>query len=679
MNDITAPIIADSGPEPEFEVGSDTFDVSVGQWYWVLATRKNKDNTVEDARWLGCCIHVGSNYLEIKSPPSPQGGYSSTRIHFDDFWTSLLYEPDHARILAEKVAVAQGTSRKLMTEIRELTQRLGIQSQTGQIGSSATPDAGGSALMVMSGTDNIGEYKRDLIKAKEETLPALFEKLKDSNNQVARWMSADAVSLEAALNPMKASLKLIDGRIFNITLYAGLTESAAQVREGPAADIHEKLRVMQSRLYMDEECLMQYEAGGMEFENIRQFDDWLARDENFYRLLPFPRCVVAFRVRRYEKARSAETLGQAFINFSKAQADKYTFLYVRNGEQLWWIQTDLDFGPNLFPDQAVYDPLRPVMVTMFADRIDKVMTLDDYETRVEQAKEAKRLHEQWVRDNPVEDYKAAHGGNAWGYRSPYEGGSYQNSWRIPGDSEFRPDAWKSMDPSNVYFDDYMEQKKAEIEQYNRIALIIQGLFDRSMCLHPHMPVQLWNQNSFANAVELVYDGNATLYSGEKPDFQAYFDRLNALIDENSLVIGQEYQWMKREAARENAKAERSLYRRDYRPVELARPHGDPGPGYISRMTEWKKRARKAVFRWTREGPYVRYRGYTTVPCVIEVEARKLFNVSAYKPGDFRQFFLDRRTRHEYLKWAPMLLAAEDFHAGKTSREKGTFDHYTINL
>lgn len=43
-------------------------------------------------------------------------------------------------------------------------------------------------------------------------------------------------------------------------------------------------------------------------------------------------------------------------------------------------------------------------------------------------------------------------------------------------------------------------------------------------------------------------------------------------------------------------------------------------------------------------------------------------MSAYTPGDFHLFYDDPRTRADYLKWAPYLLAAEDFHAGK--RELG---------
>jgi hypothetical protein len=85
------------------------------------------------------------------------------------------------------------------------------------------------------------------------------------------------------------------------------------------------------------------------------------------------------------------------------------------------------------------------------------------------------------------------------------------------------------------------------------------------------------------------------------------------------------------------------------------------------MTEWKARARKAVFRWERDrktfDPYSRRRGGIEVS--VTVPASELLNVSAYTPGDFKQFFEDPRTRREYLKWAPLMLAAEDHLAGKT--------------
>lgn len=36
-------------------------------------------------------------------------------------------------------------------------------------------------------------------------------------------------------------------------------------------------------------------------------------------------------------------------------------------------------------------------------------------------------------------------------------------------------------------------------------------------------------------------------------------------------------------------------------------------------------------------------------------------VDAYTPGDFHMFYDDPRTRADYLRWAPVLLACEDWH------------------
>src|SRR5204863_1644461 len=98
-----------------------------------------------------------------------------------------------------------------------------------------------------------------------------------------------------------------------------------------------------------------------------------------------------------------------------------------------------------------------------------------------------------------------------------------------------------------------------------------------------------------------------------------------------------------------------------------RPYGNPGPGYISKIAKWNPRKRTAVYRWDREcqswGYYGKRRHGDPIPTLITVPEEKLFNVSGYVSGDFRQFYVDPRTRAHYLQWAPFLLAAEEYHAG----------------
>jgi len=79
---------------------------------------------------------------------------------------------------------------------------------------------------------------------------------------------------------------------------------------------------------------------------------------------------------------------------------------------------------------------------------------------------------------------------------------------------------------------------------------------------------------------------------------------------------------------------------------------------------WPK-SRKCLFRWTRDSLRSDWYGnYKKIKCSVTVPMDELFNVDAYTPGDYHQFYDDPRTREEYLEWAPLLLAAEDYHAGK---------------
>lgn len=184
-------------------------------------------------------------------------------------------------------------------------------------------------------------------------------------------------------------------------------------------------------------------------------------------------------------------------------------------------------------------------------------------------------------------------------------------------------------------------------------------------LHPHPPVRSWTAGGFDQAIKLVYDSYHALTHGEPPDFEGYRAAANASLDAGCVVVGQERAWMLREAKREAARMDanwRTPHNARY--PTLFRPDGDPGPGYLAKVTDWSRG--KATFRWLRDRRARAAYGQpnTLLPATIAVSSADLLNVSAYRPGDFRRFFKDPRTRAEYLQWAPMLIAAEEFHAGK---------------
>ncbi len=609
--------------------------VEVGQWYHI---QKDEDSSPE---WLGCVIHIGSNYIQFK------GIERSTRIHFDDFWNWCKKEERPDELIANKINHHQAEVKRLMNDVRTLTARLGVApSQELTAGVNET-----KALAVINSDQNFNKYRKDLALAKKETLPELFEEIRRENRMVAAWMTAQVIPLEAEANKLHGVLNAVTDRIFSVELYAGLSENVVQIAKGEPAPLTTPIHLLQRRHYMDEECLLNYQTGGMEFKDIRAFDKWLAKKENRDRILPFPRCVVAFRVRREGKQREIVDLSD-FLRFkADIEGDEATFIFMRNGNQIFRMSTSIDFDEKLFPDtdRSNLQGTSKIWAYRFASDIDKLISDNEYKAICEE--DAKK-HAEWK-----EKMRLKKEAKKRGEKVEPDG---------PWDWEPRAEAenYSPFDKTNIYYDDIAEMIDRSIKDHNRIALIMQGLLDRSPVFHPHPPWQIWTNDGFKSAISLVYDQTRALVAGEEPDFEAYRTRLNESITEGTVTVGQDAAWEIAEAVKECARMDNNWRTRgEWRPKTF-RPYGNPGPGVVARVAHYQKTSGKCTFKWDRDriGHLGGYKP-EKIPVSFTCPKSKLLNIDAYKPGDFKQFFNDPRTRADYLQWAPLMLTAEEYHAG----------------
>lgn len=617
----------------------------LGNWFWVQ--EKNYDG--EMIEWFGCVMKIGSNFLEIHEPHNTYDSYRTKRVHFSDAYKTLRHESQATSVIQQKVARYQSQSMDLMQKIQDLTMRLGIDLRPSLGHQEASS---GTEIMLMSNAVSIDDHKNALIQAKEVELPNLFKELKTANASMARWMGSMVMPQTAAMEEMKSSVGVLDDRIFSVSLYAGLAEDCILCADGEPAPFGEKLRVMQRRLYMDEESLLDYRTGGMEFKSLRDYDDWLAKPNNRDRILPFPRCIVAMQVRRKTKEReNSRTILESLARMSKEFNDKLTYLFIRNGEKIYRLATEVDFDEMIFPDS--YDASVPLMVKMFAGKLSETITRSDYDERLKQHLIDKEKYEQWYRDNPQSQWEA---------KPENEHRIYHWSNPYRSCEHFDPSDWAPFDPTNVFFDDCAKVFAKRAKQFNYVALIIQGLFDRSEVLHPHPKVESWKPDSFADNIELIYDASRVLMYGEAPDFEAYRARCNALFTTGSMSSGQQDYWEMKEAEKECRRLDGIWREKDtWRPKRF-KPEGNPGMGYIAPVAKWNASSKSAKFVWLRDRLRDSGKFYqsSTLETSITIPAEHLFNISAYKKGDYLQFFLDPRTRENYLKWAPLLMEAENY-------------------
>ena len=236
-------------------------------------------------------------------------------------------------------------------------------------------------------------------------------------------------------------------------------------------------------------------------------------------------------------------------------------------------------------------------------------------------------------------------------------------WHL--DARCEADEYELLTPENLYYDDAMRRIRAATLEHNRVAVVVQGLLDRSTCLHPHPPWRIWTPEGFAAGIELVYDVSRALTPGEAPDFEEYRRQLNRGLRTGCHTIGQHDAW--------NEHMERIYGDKAWRHEGR---HGR-GPGKVHRVHRLKRDG-SCEFRWTRSRAKPKWVDHPTKPGYLQATyleigvkwscpAEHLTCVDAYTPGDFHLFYDDPRVRADYLRWAPILLSCEDWH--RERREK----------
>ena len=605
------------------EVPSD-FKYNLGDWYWLKIEGnefKNGKQVYFEVEKMCCITHIGSNYIQFTSNEKYQDTY---RVHNKNLCKECRPVINPKEEIQKQIDTHKGSINSILEEIKELSKQLVLNPDN-------SSEISETAVMCIHGSSNIEKYKNELEQAKA-MLPELQKELKETTEELVRWMSAETLPLQCQQEIAESTLDKVKEKIFHVSLYGGLLDNVCQFAEGKPAELNTPIHIFQRTCYMDEECLLDYQGGGMNFKRIDAFCGWLKKTVNLNRLLPFPRCIVAFQVRRNSKEYKGIS---PFISLSFACLDKGTFLFIRNGENLYYLETALDFAPKLFPDKNQFKFEGPMYAKKSFSEIDDMIPERTYLDMKKKYKETKKLYKQWAKENPKKHE----------FDNPYRDYYDDNV------SEYR-----LIDDNWVYFDDVQKTIVKEAKEYNRISLIIQGLLDRSEVFNPHLPIKLFKSEDFANFVKLIYDGDKIIYAGDKPDFRKYQQELNKHLKKGCFTVGQyDYWW--------NQLPEK--HDRNYNSYKV-KHYNDNGPSKIAEVVHYSPKTKKCFYKWTRErSTYNYYKRDIPVTCWLKnVPEDKILCLTNYKAGDYKQFFEDPRTREEYLKWAPLLLAAEDWVNGK---------------
>ena len=181
--------------------------------------------------------------------------------------------------------------------------------------------------------------KNLILKLEQDT-----KEQQDKFEVMQRVMDKTRRELQTFVSFYSEKIEKIRKVIGTIELYLGINEDIIQIQQGQPTAIDTPITLRQQMLYMDEEVGV-YQKGGLDINDIKDFDDWLLKDKNYKRMIPEDKDVVVFRVRRYDKDYEC----CAVENYIKNIPNHYTYILIRNGDNIYRIFANIIIQDRLFP------------------------------------------------------------------------------------------------------------------------------------------------------------------------------------------------------------------------------------------------------------------------------------------------------------------------------------------
>jgi hypothetical protein len=283
---------------------------------------------------------VGNRYTEETGFKSEKPQTESLEVMVRDFvmtdfadLSHLLKENDHVFSLEENYSD---------------TLRLGIddsvdESNFGLVGFGDTKHmsiiAQSMELKVMRTNAHIKLRLRGIDMIKED-MDVKMSKIKLSCDLVK-----DRLSLVVA--DMNVKIKSIMRLVTTLEIFSGVTEDIMQIKEGENSQ-DTVIHLMQRKLFMDEEVGI-YEDGGVNFESIDKFDEWLIESGNIDKLIPFERGILMMSPRRVARDYDVDNV---FLKAMMQDLDKKIYVIMKNGDNVYRLWTDkIEMHVRLFPMQ----------------------------------------------------------------------------------------------------------------------------------------------------------------------------------------------------------------------------------------------------------------------------------------------------------------------------------------
>lgn len=356
-------------------------DVTVGQWclldlnktdfYLRVNNWRNEEEIInEDNQVLLCVDSFESNLVVLR-------GSKQYRVLNKNLGHVLtpINESEATALIQAKAAGQQKLIIETQQEIRDI---MAMISMSGATKSDSTE--------VMVATKNaIMQQSKALKEVHGKRIELLNDRITAQVGGLHATTAYYALPATVGIGTLSKSKDIIEEKLYELNLYGGLSEVETIIAVGGVVHESVPIHIYQNLKHMDVECIKGYASGGIGIKDLKSFHEWLTQPINRDRILPNPKCIVAIKVRKYPE----------MTDSIWRHTENNTYLYMRNGENIKALKTNLPIGETLLAvEQSLADKEYVKRVGNYGDS-DKnfsFMSKNEYDSIKDLAESLKPLY-----------------------------------------------------------------------------------------------------------------------------------------------------------------------------------------------------------------------------------------------------------------------------------------------
>lgn len=268
----------------------------------------------------------------------------------EEFIRDFIPEPDGASIRSNQ-------REALLKDIQEIqNSRISIESsfiETSPLLTGKTSEEKTTSNSLVKVSEDLAKNTKYKINTTRIALKKMERKAIEIANQLKALASEQSSLLLSQITKMQKMVAIAEETMWTINIYLGQDEKVERLRKGKHADVSEKITIRQLVMYMDEECALAAEEGGIDIKSMESFDKWLIKDEkHLQQILPEQKGIVALKIRREPK-----DYGNSYEGKEKNRENLKTYWLIRNGENIYRVKSKLEVEDIIISRLEEFDEL----------------------------------------------------------------------------------------------------------------------------------------------------------------------------------------------------------------------------------------------------------------------------------------------------------------------------------